>query len=904
MANVEYFARLRDEQVLAALLRIDKSIDKIASNGAKAFDGVQKSAQVSGVQIGAIAGIVSSLTTKFIELGQRMVAALSQGIKESVSLASELETTGAIFTGILQGNEPAAIAALQHIREESRKLGIDLTETSRAFLPFVASLEELDRVNRISAALAISQPEQGQLGARIALQEALSGNVQSLVRRFEIPKQLGKELQRALDEGGVVEFLDTFEVIMKRLGRDVENLTDTFQFSFGRAVESGKQLQTAFAIPILDELKAQFDDLNTTIVENFDDYTLIADTFGRVAANVADILGTGLNDFLANLDTEQVTRIAEKFFDISEDARLLIETMTGANFPQSFIDGIETFANKLDQALVTVTQLNLLSAAGAAKAEAEYKAWADEMDRLHGAGTITAEVLKEVAGVPGVVQASNALAKYVGDEESVTLATRSLVAGQEAYDKVLSDGVAAIQESSQRKDENRKATDDLAESQKNATGTATDLANAQLALNKAEADLAEATEAAADAQAKVDKAKAEAAKDRDRKFEDIDTAFERKKLDIVKEFADKRLDASRDSRRKIDDLRRHERQDEVEAATALDRKEIDLATKLARETIDLEADQRQKRVDIEKNFRQTIEDIGEESAFDLDEAERTRDAVAFLRIIRQQDKKVAEARTNRKREIDELEIIGALRKSELNTQQDRELADAQLANRRKIDDLRTSLNLAIEDQNIAYKRQIDDININERRKNDEAKLARDRDRDDAKLAYDRKLADLQESLAAELALIAEFGAKKLALLAEITAQESAIENQPRSRQKTVEGAEDVASTRQGSINTQRQRATYAKSRQGGINTRRQVGRQFGGDVYPGQAYVVGEKRPELFIPDVPGRIMSNLNGVGTGQTVNNSNSKNINLSVPADKLTPGQRAEARMLALEILDKVS
>ena len=900
MADIIYKSLLDDKQVLAALKRIDQNIDKIASNGTKAFDGIQKSANVSGIQIGAIAGIVSSLTTQFIELGQRMVAALSQGIKESISLASSLETTGAIFVGILQGNEPAAIAALQHIREESRKLGIDLTETSRAFLPFVASLEELDRVNRISAALAISQPEQGQLGARIALQEALSGNVQSLVRRFEIPKQLGKELQRALDEGGVVEFLDVFEDIMKKLGRDVENLTDTFQFSFGRAVESGKQLQAAFGIPILDELKTQFNELNTVIAENFDDYTLIADTFGRVLANVVDIIGTGLNDALAGLDSEQLARIAEKFFDITEDVRLLIETMAGANFPESFIDGIETFANKLDQALVTATQLNLLSAAGAAKAEAEYQAWADEMERLHGEGTITAEVLKQVAGVPGVVQASNALAEFVGDEEAVALATKSLAAGQDAYNKVLTDGVAAIQESSERKEENREATDKLADAQRNATGASTDLTNAQLALNKAEADLATLTEDVAEAQAKVDEAKAAAAKDRARKFEDIDIAFERKKLDIIKEFADKRLDASRDSLRKIDDLRRHERQDEIAAALDLDRKEADIASKHARETIDLEADQRQKHVDIEKNFRQKLEDIDKQSSFDLEEAERNRDAVSFFRIIRQRGQQVDQARTDRQREVDELGITGTLRKAELKTQQDRELSDAQLANRRKVEDLRASLDLEIEDQNTAYRRQINDININEKRKNDEAKLARDRDRDDAKLAYTRKIADLQESLAAELALIAEFGAKKLALLAEIAAQESAIENQPRSRQKTVEGAENVASTRQGSINTQRQRATYAKSRQGGINTQRQVGRQFGGDVWPGGEFVVGEKRPELFVPDVPGRIMPNLNGIGTGQTVNNTN---INLSIPADKLSPGQRAEARMLALEILDGV-
>lgn len=33
-------------------------------------------------------------------------------------------------------------------------------------------------------------------------------------------------------------------------------------------------------------------------------------------------------------------------------------------------------------------------------------------------------------------------------------------------------------------------------------------------------------------------------------------------------------------------------------------------------------------------------------------------------------------------------------------------------------------------------------------------------------------------------------------------------------------------------------------------------REKGGPVTPGKAYVVGEKRPELFIPDEPGRIVN------------------------------------------------
>src|SRR5437879_4012857 len=38
-----------------------------------------------------------------------------------------------------------------------------------------------------------------------------------------------------------------------------------------------------------------------------------------------------------------------------------------------------------------------------------------------------------------------------------------------------------------------------------------------------------------------------------------------------------------------------------------------------------------------------------------------------------------------------------------------------------------------------------------------------------------------------------------------------------------------------------------------------TGLEHGGDVTPGQAYVVGEKRPELFVPNAAGRIYRSVN---------------------------------------------
>jgi len=108
MATIQHQVTLDDKQYLAALQRIDKNIDKIASDGAKAFDSVQKSANLSGVQIGAIAGIVSSLTTAFIQMGQQAVDALIDIGEKSIETALEIDTLKARLRGIFDGSQEAA----------------------------------------------------------------------------------------------------------------------------------------------------------------------------------------------------------------------------------------------------------------------------------------------------------------------------------------------------------------------------------------------------------------------------------------------------------------------------------------------------------------------------------------------------------------------------------------------------------------------------------------------------------------------------------------------------------------------------------------------------------------------------------------------------------------------------
>lgn len=75
---------------------------------------------------------------------------------------------------------------------------------------------------------------------------------------------------------------------------------------------------------------------------------------------------------------------------------------------------------------------------------------------------------------------------------------------------------------------------------------------------------------------------------------------------------------------------------------------------------------------------------------------------------------------------------------------------------------------------------------------------------------------------------------------------------------------------------------------GGIASVFGLGRAAGGDVSAGHAYIVGERRPELFVPRVSGTIVPNISGIGAGR-----GQTTVVYNIDARGAGPGTAAEIR-----------
>lgn len=867
MADIVYTAQLDDSQVLKALQNIDKNIDKLAKDASREFESIGKAAKNSGVNIGVMSGVVSSLTTEFINLGKQAISTLIEIGKKSVETAIEMDTLKARLGGIFDGSEQAADQAFTFIQQKSKELGIDLSELAGAFIPKTENLAQFERVAKIATALARSDPEQGAIGARIALIEALSGTFTSIQRRFEIPKEDINRIKEAFDTKGIEGFLTTIEQVLAESGKSFDDFAGTATTSFAKLAIAGEQLGGRVGAPIVDSLQAAAEKINEFLSANEDELIVFADTIGRAIADVINLFA-GL-DF-GGLDVGTLQSIADYIFNIVNALGLaggqflvLASTVTGTNDAGDFL---YTLLTNLDDALVTLAQILALTNASFKAAQEGIRPYLKSLQAL--AEFATGDI---PSGIVAISEALNS--------------TTDLAGGQDAFNQSILESQKAFADYQASLDGNKEAQDELNKTLDEQKAAGTGAADSILELAAAQKQAEQDADKLAEAQAKVNEKMADAQKDFDRKLEDIDIQAERKRLDIAIEFAQKREDAATDNLRKLEDIREKYADDVDDAAIELERKEEDIARKFGEQKIDQERERRQKRLDIERDYRLKLQDIQRQFLLDAEEAEQKRDAVGFLRALKERDKKVQDAQIDRSTEIEELRISNQLKTEELRLQQERELEEARIANERKLEDLRLSLSRQIEEQNENYGQQLEDLSTAEARKNEELNTWREREIEDAKLAYDRKLEDLKTALAEELAIIAEFAEQKAALLA--GAGEAAVPS-------TTGGDAAGFGSNPGTIG-------------GG------PGMAKGGRVSSGHPYLVGERGPELFTPSQGGMItpnsaltMPNFGSGGGITNISNTSSKSASLGglLDANSLDAILAAKVQNQLLALLDRIN
>jgi hypothetical protein len=227
---------------------------------------------------------LSTLTQGLVSLriGYQAVAGAAKLFSEVINSGNELERTLTTFK-VLSGSQENYQKNLALARSEQARFGGSLNDTVDGMSNFANLANrtgvEIDKLTRLARALAIVDPAQGFKGAGIALKEFFSGDITSLARRFEIPRQVLNDLKNIKDP---VEQFDKLTEALKRFGISTDLLD-----------AQSKTVGTSF-----EKLKGNFEDFKASLGQLFGVMLQpVVETFATNIRQLADAVEQATNVF-------------------------------------------------------------------------------------------------------------------------------------------------------------------------------------------------------------------------------------------------------------------------------------------------------------------------------------------------------------------------------------------------------------------------------------------------------------------------------------------------------------------------------------------------------------------------------------------------------------------------------
>lgn len=261
----------------------------------KSEGAVSKFAGKASKQIGTIfkgAGI------GFAGLGAGIGATFAKGLQSNI----RKENTQILLKSLLGGKEEAA-AAMKVIEDTVKKSPMfsraDTQTAFTALAPFSdKDLGKLQRLVALSQKLSLANPEQGLEGAAFAIKEALGGDYQSLIERFNLSRTKINELKEAGLEGEQI-----INRMLSAMGISDETLND-FSNSTTGMVQALKNEFDGLAAQLAEGL---FKDLGPKLAELQKYLKEHKETISNIAQGTADAMTAAVKAIAAVADVTAVT---------------------------------------------------------------------------------------------------------------------------------------------------------------------------------------------------------------------------------------------------------------------------------------------------------------------------------------------------------------------------------------------------------------------------------------------------------------------------------------------------------------------------------------------------------------------------------------------------------------------
>lgn len=233
-----------------------------------------------GASASGLRGNISGLHSSLIGLAGAY-AAVSGGRKlfdVTVASAAKTEMEQAVIKALFN-NTKKADEWFNYVEQRAKDSALfsmdDFLKSSKAYIPMTKDLNQLRQLTALTERLAASNPAEGMGGASFAMRELMSGDTESIVDRFNLPRQWVNEIKGKSGQ----EFIDAVDKLLNRMGFTDKFLVDISNTSIAKYNQLSEKIRLAFkdmgveglerAKPILDRLDAMMEDGKFKGIQDF-----------------------------------------------------------------------------------------------------------------------------------------------------------------------------------------------------------------------------------------------------------------------------------------------------------------------------------------------------------------------------------------------------------------------------------------------------------------------------------------------------------------------------------------------------------------------------------------------------------------------------------------------------------
>jgi hypothetical protein len=199
----------------------------------------------------------------------------------------------------------------------------DFIDSAKTYIPFTKDISQIERLTQLTERLALSNPMQGLEGASFSIRELMSGDAQSLVERFNLPRKWVNEIKGKSGQ----EFIDALDKLLNRVGYTdalKQQVADESGLAkYAQVSEKISQMFTDMGVDGLNKAKPILDRIDKMLSDGrFDRFTKMGSDLISDAVSATEKAVVSFDKYLQHIQSDkswEKLSIGDKLIRVTED---------------------------------------------------------------------------------------------------------------------------------------------------------------------------------------------------------------------------------------------------------------------------------------------------------------------------------------------------------------------------------------------------------------------------------------------------------------------------------------------------------------------------------------------------------------------------------------------------------